>query len=873
MPFPATAVHRFLLAASLAAATAAVTPAPATAQQPAAAFDSLVKRHIDGRARRDPEWATSVGLHSADDKLTDRSAAAERADSLVAEAERRSLLAIDTTTLDERRRIDWILFESVLSTSIADAGLRNWARRPGSYIPFNAVYTLAVGTEPGPRVRMASLTARLEAWPAALALGRAQVVPARTPSSWVDLDVGTARRISGYLEKELPAIVRASGGDTARFARARTRALTALAAYTSWMADTLRPAASGSWQLGREGYDWRLRRTKMLERDAESMITFGFDVLHETQAQLGSLARQIDPNRTWKQLADSAKLLHPPADSIFAAYAAEAERARRFIIDRKLFVVPAGERLEMVLTPPNLRQTYAYGGYDAAAPFEKQQVGRFFVTPVEDGWTNEQVQSKLRGHNYGWITVVALHEGYPGHHLQYVRAAKQPSMLRKIYGSDVFGEGWGLYAEELMYQNGFYPNPLARLTQLRMRLWRAARVIIDPSIHTGRMTFDEAVSFFVDTVGLERADAGAEVTRYTTWPTQAVSYIAGMYAIESLRDEIRARDGAAFDLANFHDALLRQGSLPPPLMRRAALAATRPVRVDSLAVRITPAKPVQGSLIRLRVRPLDSAGVKIDDAAALRLTGTLAGEPLHFEADGDSGFVAFAGVPVEAPASTRVVLTVEGGSSPARTDTIRIAVAPGEFRMEKLTVAPRFGAAPDSALAARMARESRMAQAVSKASHDTPRLWEPPFVRPRPGRITSGFGNGREFNGVVQSRHTGTDFAGAIGAPVRAANRGVVAMVVDFHLAGNAVYIDHGAGLVTGYFHLSRTDVAKGDTVSRGQIIGRVGATGRVTGPHLHWIARYGGVSVNPVSLFTFGEVPAPGAAAPAAPAARPKGD
>ena len=298
----------------------------------------------------------------------------------------------------------------------------------------------------------------------------------------------------------------------------------------------------------------------------------------------------------------------------------------------------------------------------------------------------------------------------------------------------------------------------------------------------------------------------------------------------------------------------------------AAIAATLAPRVESLDVGVSPAKPVQGSLIRLRVRPLDSTGTVISpDSFGIGVTGTLAGEPLHFEADGDSGFVAYAGIPVDAPDSTRVIVAVNGDSGAVRADTVQIAVAPGAFRMEKLTVAPKFGRAPDSALAARMARESRMAQAVSAASHDTPRLWEPPFVRPRPGRITSGFGNGREFNGVVQSRHTGTDFAGAIGAPVRAANRGVVAMVVDFHLAGNAIYVDHGAGLVTAYFHLSRADVAKGDTVDRGQVIGRVGATGRVTGPHLHWIARYGGISVNPVSLFAFGEVAAPAAATPSA--------
>jgi uncharacterized protein (DUF885 family) len=409
-----------------------------------------------------------------------------------------------------------------------------------------------------------------------MALGRKQIVPERTPAFWVGLDIASARNITRYLQEELPGVVRSSGADTVRFARAQRQALTALHAYIAWMADTLTRAASGSWAAGRDSYDWRLRYSKLLNTSVDSLIAFGSRVFQETESDLAALARSIDPSRTWRQLADSAKLLHPPADSVFAAYSSEAKRARQFIAERRLFTLPDGEQLDMVLTPPNLRQTYAYGGYSSPAPFEARQIGRFFVTPVEPGWSAERIESKLRGHNFGWITVVAVHEGYPGHHLQNVRAATQPNTLRKIYGSDVFGEGWGLYAEELMYQNGFYPDSLARLTQLRMRLWRAARVIIDPSLHTGRMTIDEGVHFFVDSVGLEQADALAEVTRYTTWPTQAVSYIIGMHAITSLRNEVRQLQGDRFDSARFHDALLTQGSLPPPLMRRAVLDALMP---------------------------------------------------------------------------------------------------------------------------------------------------------------------------------------------------------------------------------------------------------------------------------------------------------
>jgi murein DD-endopeptidase MepM/ murein hydrolase activator NlpD len=180
---------------------------------------------------------------------------------------------------------------------------------------------------------------------------------------------------------------------------------------------------------------------------------------------------------------------------------------------------------------------------------------------------------------------------------------------------------------------------------------------------------------------------------------------------------------------------------------------------------------------------------------------------------------------------------------------LRVPTRDGAYPLERLTVAPRFTASPDSALLARQRREASMAAEVSRAAHGTPRLFTEPFMAPRTSRITSGFGGGRTFNGTVTSRHMGTDYAGAVGAPVRAANRGVVRLVEAFHLGGNVIYLDHGEGLVTAYLHLSRQRVAVGDTVQRGDVIGEVGATGRVTGPHLHLILRYGNITVDPESL------------------------
>jgi len=274
------------------------------------------------------------------------------------------------------------------------------------------------------------------------------------------------------------------------------------------------------------------------------------------------------------------------------------------------------------------------------------------------------------------------------------------------------------------------------------------------------------------------------------------------------------------------------------------VSAAGPARAQdgsALAVTATPARPARGSVVLLTVRP-ESADT------ALSLDGTAAGEPLHFRRLADGRFRSLVGIPLEGGDTLPVTLRLSNGES-ADTVIVALEVRQPDYPRERLRVPPRF-AQPDSAAQARIAGEVAQSRAISQRTHDTPRLWEGRFVRPRPGRITSTYGSARVFNGEVTSRHMGTDFAGKIGAPVRAAGRGVVALVADFYLAGHAVYLDHGGGLLTGYFHLSRIDVTQGDTVAAGQTIGGVGRSGRVTGPHLHWIARYGGITVDPASLF-----------------------
>jgi murein DD-endopeptidase MepM/ murein hydrolase activator NlpD len=259
-------------------------------------------------------------------------------------------------------------------------------------------------------------------------------------------------------------------------------------------------------------------------------------------------------------------------------------------------------------------------------------------------------------------------------------------------------------------------------------------------------------------------------------------------------------------------------------------------------VRWEPGQLQQGTLIYLIVNPnLDDDGISI--------TGQIAGQELHFERDPSGEFRAVAPIPVNAMETIPFTFAVV-----QRADTshrmVRVPVQPREFRSSRLSVDPRFSDQPDSALRERIRRESGQSVAVSLRSHDTPRMWDGEWIPPRLDRITSEFGVRRVFNGELRSRHYGVDFDGETGDPIVASNRGVVALVGDFYYSGNVVYLDHGKGLITIYMHMSEVDVTEGQIVERGQQLGRVGATGRVTGPHVHWIARYSRISVDGLSLF-----------------------
>ncbi len=261
-----------------------------------------------------------------------------------------------------------------------------------------------------------------------------------------------------------------------------------------------------------------------------------------------------------------------------------------------------------------------------------------------------------------------------------------------------------------------------------------------------------------------------------------------------------------------------------------------------------PERPGEGELFTVRVTPPA-------DREIVLLVGMAGSEPLHFERTAEGAFESLAAVPLGARSTLPLSLNAFFTDGREEASEHAVPITPGVYDHRRLNVAPELGSPPTPEQAARRAREVERAAEVSAKAHRTPRLWTGEVVLPKPvQRVTSGFGDGRIFNGQVSSQHTGLDLDGVTGDTVVAAARGVVELADLFELAGNMVYINHGGGLVTAYFHLSEQLVAEGDTVDVGTPIGLVGATGRVTGPHLHWVVRYGQTSVDPRSLIAISQ-------------------
>jgi uncharacterized protein (DUF885 family) len=309
----------------------------------------------------------------------------------------------------------------------------------------------------------------------------------------------------------------------------------------------------------------------------------GEEMIDRFRGELTACARGIDPNRHWREIVTTLKKDHPTADEVIPEYRREIARTRSFVEERRLVSIPTvpDERFDVTKTPPFVRSTIPFGFVSMAPVFSASGRSVWHITLPAPDASPEQQRQTLQGHNRWNTRAITFHEGYPGHHLHALHLKRVPGDVRRQFTTSVFIEGWGLYTEDLMFEQGYFTDPRARLIQLVNSLWRAVRVVVDTGLHTRGMTIPEAADMLVQVSRLEPANATIEAARYAITPTYAASYLVGRLELLDLRKRYFARHPGAAD-REFHDRLLSFGAIPFDLIERELLAAEETVARSSV---------------------------------------------------------------------------------------------------------------------------------------------------------------------------------------------------------------------------------------------------------------------------------------------------
>ncbi len=539
-------------------------------------FRSLADRIVDSLFEASPFLATMNGVHEFDHLLDRYDAEARSARRAFARDAMKELKAYENVSLTQTEEMDLAVLQGQLHVQLRqETDLKLLDRNPTIYVDrlMDALYTMVVREYAPPEERAPALLERLRAIPAYVDVAKANLKAGYDlPAIWTEIAIETLDGADLFFKETLQPFAKKTAKDNEAFQDAAEGARRTLLKFKAYLKDEILPRCDGSFAVGRDMFEFLLEKEHGLSLRIKDLLQIGEEAVAKAKVELAKAAAEISPRQGLERVIAEAKKHHPPAEKLTQTYKKEMERARDFVVKRDLVTFPDGDdHLAVTETPPFARSVIPYAAYLSPAPFDSKQEGLFWVTPIDRRAPADRQREQLDGHTIYGIPVTALHEAYPGHHLQLLHSNRASSKVRKVFGTSTFWEGWALYCEDLMFEEGFYQDPKVRLIQLRDMLFRAYRVLVDVKLHLSQMTIEEAVDLLVDQAGLERANAVAEVKRYTLTPTQPMSYLVGKREIVSLRDEYRQQRGERFKLKEFHDKLLSFGSVPLPLVREAML--------------------------------------------------------------------------------------------------------------------------------------------------------------------------------------------------------------------------------------------------------------------------------------------------------------
>ena len=506
---------------------------------------------------------------SSGNTIDDLSAGSYRDQIKNLQAQLDALSAIDTSQLSFENKIDWRFAQSILSGKhMRLSEHQSWTKDPRIYTQFRPLANI-LGKPGNINDKIAELEERLKMLPLQLSNGQNQLevfVP-----RFQELGLFMARNAIGLFENELPEFAQNNQADNLQPLIAD--ASTALATFIDFLENQLPGRTRGDFAMGVANYNRMLKEELLLDYNDQTLWEFGNQKFNETVAELEAIAREIDPGKTWRELAIEIKNEYPDPYEMIPAHQLWVDSAKSHILANNLIPIPWNERVNVVPRAEYLRKTSYYGNFSRARGKDADSIftAQWMINPFEDQWDDKTKSEYLVEHDWGVIIVTAPHEAYGGHHIQGLYQLHNTRKIRRENGLSLFSEGWGLYNEQLMRETGFFPTKRIELRGLQLRLWRNARVIYDVGLHTGKMTYEEAISLMTDKVGFLRWAAQLEVDAASARPGYFIGYFMGMTEILKMREKYKVRMGNQFTLSDFHERLLKIGNMPPKLMEESLL--------------------------------------------------------------------------------------------------------------------------------------------------------------------------------------------------------------------------------------------------------------------------------------------------------------
>ena len=535
-----------------------------------------------------PTAGTVAGYHQYDTNLEDLASASIDAEVAALDNFEKRVTAIPVASLDQTTRGDrQMVLNQIRSRRLTLHTIRPWAKNADEYSSLcaNAAFTLMERKFAPADDRLRSLVARETNMPGLLREARTNLQ--NPPRIFTQIAIEQLPGIIRFFEHDVPlAFADAHDGALkAEFAKSNAAVIAELNGYLAWLKTDLLPRSNGDYRIGADTFSKKLLYDEMVDIPLPKLLEIGYADLHHNQQHFAEVAKELEPGKTPREVLEDLGHQHPAPDQLLDAFRATFSNLLDFIRSHHIVTIPSDVPPVLEETPPFMRAT-TQASMDSPGPYEAKATTSYFnVTLPAPAMTPAQVEGYMHSYNIGTVISTSVHEAYPGHYVQYLYSLKAPSRVRKILTANTNIEGWAHYTEQMMLDNG-YGRPGAgakdereakflRLGQLQDALLRNARYIVGIQMHTGDMTYDQAVEFFQKEGYQPKETATVEAKRGAGDPTY-LYYTLGKLEIMKLRTDLMKKQGTAFSLQKFHDEFLSQGFPPIKIVREAMLGDDSP---------------------------------------------------------------------------------------------------------------------------------------------------------------------------------------------------------------------------------------------------------------------------------------------------------